>query len=338
MPLSDIDRSRVATHAPTRGNRVEVYIARLADGQQTAPVDQELLTPGFRSVVTISGSPSASDAYVLVLTTSAVDTTLTYTYTSGTNETIVDGLVALVNASTAVARYRAFKLSATTFAVCAPATFTIADTGSTTAANITPGSVSGAAPPIKGATTVTLHSALTGQINAGQFLCYYDFGTGEERLVEVTANADVGATSLTVAPLKEALYAGMVAEYPPYLWDRTDASTDRSYTDATVTTFNTGGAVDGVPTTIEKTMSLPGIYYYYNAAYWTALKSAEDQAFIYVKRRRPAPGTGFIHGGITEGRALVTSAPDAAPADNFVNADLEIAFRGSTTETAALAT
>lgn len=330
MPLKDIGRSLTQEHAPIKGKETEIYIAVLEQGQQIAPVDQALFAVAFRSVVTLSGTPSNNDNYVLVLTTSGVPTTITYTATTAaglTNDVVIKGLVALINASTAVAGYRAKQLTATTFVVTtATTTFTIANTGSTTPANITAGAVSGAA-ITKGLTTLTLAEPLTGQINPGQFLCFAD-KDDIERLVEVTAKADVGATSLTVRALDEAIAGGSQAEFPPYLWDRTEASVNRSYTDQTAVTFNTGGSPDGTPDQIEKSFSLPGLAYHYNAAYQTALKAADDQKFVYIRAVYPAPNSAFKNGGITQGRALVSSANGASPASGFRSADLEINMRG----------
>jgi hypothetical protein len=137
-------------------------------------------------------------------------------------------------------------------------------------------------------------------------------------------------SSLTVKALDEAIPANAAAEFPPYLWDRTGADLDESFASNKVTTFNTGGAEDGTPTTKSAKVSLPGLKWHYNAAYRTALLAARDQVFVYVKRSEPAPSSSFLTGDIVEGRGLVTSHKSAAGTEDNVTGDLEIEFTGAT--------
>lgn len=185
----------------------------------------------------------------------------------------------------------------------------------------------------KAATSVSLDSALTGPIEKGQYLCFYD-STGKETLARVSATANTGATSLTVDALDEAIAVGAEAEFPAYLWDRTDASIDRSYSLSAVTTFNTGDGRDGTITGNEKNFTLPGLHYHYNAAYKTALEAANEGAEVWAARVVAAPNSAFQSGDIVEGAAVVTAAPSASSQDGQVTADLTLAFLGVVTETA----
>ena len=183
----------------------------------------------------------------------------------------------------------------------------------------------------KGNTTITLSAAINTTIAAGQYLCFAN-SDGAEFIAQVTALVQSG-TSLPVAPLPEAIPAGAVAEFPTYLWDRTAADLERSYNRATFATFNTGGDEDAVVTGASRTLSLPGLYYFKNAAYLTALKAANDGAELWVRRELPPPSPAYQLGAVIEGPASVTAAPTASPVDGNVSADLTLAFNGSPTET-----
>lgn len=185
--------------------------------------------------------------------------------------------------------------------------------------------VAGAA---KGATSVPLEVALTGPIFAGQYLCFAD-DDDVERLALVTADAAIGATSLTVRALDQAIAADSVAEFPAYLWDRTDASLDETFANSKTATFNTGGAMDGVPTTIERKITLPGIFWHYNAAFRTAALAADAQAFVYVERLGEAPNSAFLEGDSIKGRGLVTSVKRSGQTNNPESNDLEIELMGA---------
>jgi hypothetical protein len=184
----------------------------------------------------------------------------------------------------------------------------------------------------KGATSIALTTPLTGPIKKGQYLCFAD-ANDVERLVLITADANptvaTPISTLTVKELDEAITANAKAEFPPYLWDRTGADLDESFANNKVTTFNTGGAEDGTPTTKTAKVSLPGLKWHYNAAYRTALKAAHDQAFVYVKRMEPAPNSNFTTGDVYEGRGLVTSHKSAAGTDANVTGDLDVEFMGA---------
>lgn len=324
-----LTRSLVANHEPTKGKLREVYISIRSKGQQLDPVDQILiLVGGFQTEYTVAAA--GAGAYVATLNGK------TYTYTAtgvDTVATIRDGLLALITkpADARASGLIAFASAAGKFKVNGSKTFTAAASAPASGLTVVAvASVAGSA--AKGATTITLSSALTGDINPDQYLCFAD-SDGIERLARVTAKASVGATALTVAPLDQAIGGGAAAEFPPYLWDRTDASIDRSYSNSSVTTYNTGEDRDGVPSGAEKNITVPGLYYHYNAAYQTAYRAANTGSYIHVRVIDPVPNDDFRQGRATNSRALVTSAPSAAPQDGQVSADLNIAFMGAVVET-----
>lgn len=182
------------------------------------------------------------------------------------------------------------------------------------------------------ATTITLTTALTGKIFKGQYLCFAD-ANDIEQLALVTADAVVGDTTLTVKALDEAIAATSKAEFPTYLWDRTDASLDQTYANNKTVTFNTGGAQNAVPTTIDRKITLPGEFWHYNAAFRTAAAVADAQEYLYVKRVEPAPNALFSAGDTIEGRALVSSVKSAGQSNSPITGDLEIEFSGPTKKT-----
>jgi hypothetical protein len=176
----------------------------------------------------------------------------------------------------------------------------------------------------QGATTITVDETISALIPGNTFLQFYNLTTGQEYLARLTQDVSSGS-DLTVAALAEAIPAAAVAQNPGYLWDRSDASVDRSYNRATTSTFNTGGDEDGVITGASRTMSLPGIFYAKNAGYLNALWAAENGREIYVQRQ--------INGVLDmEGPCVVTAATFAAPVAGNVSADLTLAFQGKPVE------
>jgi len=174
------------------------------------------------------------------------------------------------------------------------------------------------------AETITVTETISALIPANSFLQFYNLTTGEEYIAQLTADVSSGS-ELAVRPLKAAIPEAAVAQNPGYLWDRSDASVDRSYNRATTSTFNTGGDEDGVITGASRTMSLPGIFYDKNAGYLNALWAAEQGREIYVQRQ--------INGVLDmEGPCVVTAAPSTAPVDGNVSADLTLAFQGKPVE------
>jgi hypothetical protein len=180
----------------------------------------------------------------------------------------------------------------------------------------------------KGATSVPLASALTKPVNKGQFLCFADIND-IEHLVEVTAKAATGATALTCRALDEAITAAETAEYPAYLWDRTEAGIDQSIAYDTVETFNTGGNEDGTPGTKSGSLSTPGLKYHYNAASQTLARAVSDSAFVIVRREEPVPSPAFTTGEVTVFRAGVESKASAAPASGALTDDYTLKILGA---------
>ena len=182
----------------------------------------------------------------------------------------------------------------------------------------------------KGATTLTV-TGLVGSIQRGQYLLF-STADGEEYICQVSATSGVAATSLTVFALPEAIPAGATAQYPTYVWDRKGADLNRSYKFSGVTTFNTGGSQDGIVTGVEKTASLPGLYYVKNAGYRTIKWCSENDREFWFIREMPAPSDEYLSGDRVEGPAICTGIKEGAPDEGFVTADIEITLLGKCVE------
>ena len=185
---------------------------------------------------------------------------------------------------------------------------------------------------IKGATSITVSGLTTGTIEKGQYLMFK--GTdGSEFLCQIDATTAPNATSITVVALPEAITVGAIAEFPVYIWDRKSADIDRAYKFSGVTTYNTGGAQDGIITQIDKKMPMPGLYYFKNAGYKTIKWCAENLREFWITRTMNAPTDAYLSGDNLEGPAVCTSLKETAPDEGFVNADMEVAFLGRIVET-----
>lgn len=192
----------------------------------------------------------------------------------------------------------------------------------------------------KGTTSIPLATAITATADevlpqAGQYLMFVD-ADGIERLVELAQTVQPGDDALTVVALSEPIAAEMESEFPTYLWDRTAADIDRSYSLSSVTTFNTGDSRDGVVTGNEKGLTVPGLYYFQNAAYKTALAAADEGRECWVYREIRRPSDAYKQGDVTQGAAVVTAAPSPSAVDGQVGADLTFAFVGAVEETDAI--
>lgn len=314
-------------HVPTLGKNVQVFVARLGKGVPlSAIVDQTLrLNGGYQGTVTIA--TAAAGVYSVSVSGLVIGS---YTaIVSDTLTTIRDGLRASLNKNTLGSGIYAGAVGAGTFKLLGGTIYTATVSGPA-AGNITVGTialVTGGA--TKGSEAVDLFEPLIGKIFKGQYLCFAD-QDDLEKLALVTVDAVVGATSLVTKKLDEAIAATSLAEFPTYLWDRSDASLDETYANNKTVTFNTGGAQNAVPTTIDRKITLPGEFWHYNAAFRTAVAVADAQEYVYVKRVEPAPNDNFVSGDAIEGRALIASVKRAGQANSPITGDLEVEFSGPT--------
>lgn len=184
---------------------------------------------------------------------------------------------------------------------------------------------------------VSALTALVVKMAAGQVLRFVDQATGREYLAYVSDNAAAGDTALDVVALDEAIPDGAIAEFPAYVWDRTDSSVTKSYNFAGTTTYNTGDNEDGVITGYTADITLPGIDYHYNDGLKTALKAAAVGQECWISKIKPAPNDSFERGEVREGPAVVTSDSEGSAADAFQTRDLEMKWVGDIDELPAKA-
>ncbi|MEH2070010.1 MAG: hypothetical protein V7K47_17925 [Nostoc sp.] len=195
---------------------------------------------------------------------------------------------------------------------------------------LTTSGASNAAIP-KAATSIPLETALLGLIPKGQWLLFKD-ADGVERLAQLSADAVVGATALTVFPLPEAIADAAVAEFPVRIQARSGASVARSANLQSSITFDSGSEHDGTTTSRERGLSAAGNYLYYDAGLRTAEYAYENDQEVWVRRVLPPPSDAYSAGKVTEGPAAITSIPDEVPADGFVSQSLEVAYLGYCSE------
>ncbi|MDX1976463.1 MAG: hypothetical protein SFT94_02210 [Pseudanabaenaceae cyanobacterium bins.68] len=275
--LERIDKLR--SHAPSQGRESRVYLSLLAKGERIRPIEQDLVAAGFTGLVTVT-AVTATSSYVLVVAGTS------YTVVAGstdTKKTVANKLMALINQS---ASHRAVNLRSSSgnwlFNVIGQATFSLANTGTTTAGDLTVGSVAGSSTAIaRGATTITLPFAIRGKIPAGQWLQFVD-PSGFEYLAKITITAQDGATTLNVAAIEEVIPAGSTCIYPPELTDRREASINDSYEWEGFRTFNTDGFEDAVFTGSSAEIALGGLYYEFDAGYRTISEGIRQGREFYA--------------------------------------------------------
>ena len=326
MPLTR-NRAQVS-HQTTLGKLAQVYIAALDQGvAASAIVDQNIyINGGYQSVITIA--TGAAGLYSLTVAGVVI---ASYTSTGTSIPPIIAGLIASAKLNTATTGIFAGKPTSTTFTLLSGQTFTATSTGATPA-NMTVASTALVSNSnAKGDVLITLFEPLLGPVYAGQWLCFADYND-VERLAKVTVSAAIGAPTLTVAALPESISGGTGAEHPTYIWDRTDASFDETFATIQTVTFNTGGAQLQTPTTIDRKLTIPGIFWHYNAAYRTAQEQADLQKFIYVRRVEPAPNPNYITGDSVTGVGVVTSNKRTGAANSPIAADLEVTYSGAVTK------
>jgi hypothetical protein len=174
--------------------------------------------------------------------------------------------------------------------------------------------------------TLTLTTALTTTVVAGQFLRFTNTTTGGEFIVQVKTTASSGtAIEIETAVPGGGIPDGAVCEFPLYIWDRTELSVEGSLNRSSVATYNTGGFEDGVVTGGSFTMSAPGIWYSKNAALLTCLWASTRGRELWAQR--------VVGSQFTEGPVVVTATSSGAASDAFVSSDLTFAFQGQPSQT-----
>lgn len=174
----------------------------------------------------------------------------------------------------------------------------------------------------KGATAVTVSATLNKMV-AGQGLLFIDSTTNRQYFAQLTADAAVGATSLTVGSLGEAIPAGATAQFPVRAMLRTTADLTSSTDLAEVDTYDHKVKAQ-TPLTRDLSFAMDGMYTYYDGALATLRFADANGREVYVKRQFPAPSSAFSVGESQAFFAVVESMDIAAPNDSFVDANVSL--------------
>lgn len=159
------------------------------------------------------------------------------------------------------------------------------------------------------------------------FLTFTDPITGVERLAEITESADIGDTTLTVAPLKRAISADSTALHPVLLSARTSTNFTPNLNNIDSITFDNEGYNDGLVTQAGYTSSAPGNFLPLDAGVMTCMEAVNQFSNVYLEIRLKAP-EGYTSGWHFKGIAGVTGFPIEVPADNIITASPDFTWRG----------
>jgi hypothetical protein len=331
-----LNAPQLRNHVPLLGRGTGVQIALLPKGIRVKPVDQLLYIGGFLGTARIT-DVTADDSYVVVVAGTAYTVVALAT---DTTKSIAYKLIDLINGGTATHGCTAQNPRLVTgddwiFDVYNPlVTFTLANTGTTTVGDIVIVATAGNTTAIaKGATSITILKGLEGAIQKGQFMQALD-KDGTEYLLQLTANAAVAATSLSVAALDEAIPAGSQIGYPVEFFDRTTADSNETAATAEFTTFNSGGKTDGVVTSTATEGSLGGNFFERCPGASTAEYASENGLEVWLKFLDPEYRDGWSR-RTQEGAAVITSRNKARPVEGFVSNELSYKFYGQILNTPA---
>ncbi|NJL03256.1 MAG: hypothetical protein HC910_22795 [Spirulinaceae cyanobacterium SM2_1_0] len=310
-----------------QGRFTKVFVGLPPFGTRNRLTPQTLVANAHRSTVTVGGTAGAGN-YVVTINNSPLPNDV-YAYVasaSDTNLTIRDGLISLINSA---GKYRADgaagNATSATFVLSLDSAFTEPTATAPVGATLTAGTVTAGAMTAKGATSIALSYPTITRMEIGQAVT---FRTADETevLAQLTAVANVGATSLTVRPLQEEIPSGAIAEFPAYIADLTGSPITRSFTRAAAEDYNTGVVASGVIVGGESSISLPGNFAYNNAGAVTLRYAASQTLEVFVERRFDPPSINFRTGQIEWSYGVVTSASDDTPNDSFISQGFEMAL------------
>lgn len=182
---------------------------------------------------------------------------------------------------------------------------------------------------VKGATTITMTGPLAAGviIPAGTYLNFKD-NAGKEVLIQLSADAVTGNTTLPVFATPEVITAGSTSEFPMKLRGRTNADIGRTGNRVSSVTFDEYGYSDGLTASIEQTVTANGNWSSLDAGYATTEFAFLEKRECWIIVELPKSSDAYIKGRIYKGPGSITSAPLAVPADGIITGNLEMAFGG----------
>lgn len=316
---------------PAQGRASTIYLNLLALGDRNAPIFQTLSNTGFTALVTVVNAVDAA-SYIAVV---GGITHTVVAVTGDTDRSVAQKLMNLIDAGASGAKAYNLRAIGNDFAfnLLRATTFTLVNTGTTTPADLTVSSITGTAAALaRGATSMTLPFALIGRIAAGQFLRFANGNT--EVTVEVATTAEVGATSLSLVAIDEAIPAVAIAAFPPEFTHRMSAGMPITYEMTKFATLNTGGFEDGVQTKASSEIDLAGIYFEIDPVYRTIVKGAKDGREFFAILDYPAPKEGWS-GRRLSGVCGITSREEPINVDGFIEANWKAMMKIHPIDTAA---
>lgn len=165
----------------------------------------------------------------------------------------------------------------------------------------------------------------------GSYLAFVAPTTGKSVLVQLTADADAGDTTLAVREIPEDIASGSVATYPLKLAGRTAANIGRSGNRVSAVDFDSDGYSDGLTASIEQTLELPGNWVPTDAGFATAEYAFTELRECYVILELPKISSAYSKGRIYKGAASITDLPLDVAADGVITGNISITFNGKPT-------
>lgn len=186
-----------------------------------------------------------------------------------------------------------------------------------------------AAKDVTGGATITVPALATDVlIPSGSFLAFVDPTTGKSVLVQLTADAEEGDTTLTVREIPEDIASGSVAAYPLRLAGRTAANLGRSGNRVTSVDFDSQGYTTGLTASIETTLECPGNFIPSDPGFATCEYAFLELREIYLWLELPKISSAYAKGRIYKGPASITDLPLDVGADSIVSGNVSLAFNG----------
>jgi hypothetical protein len=189
--------------------------------------------------------------------------------------------------------------------------------------------VGGATAVAKGATSITLQSALPAglTIPANSYLNYKD-ATGKEVLIQLSQDGLGGSSALQIYSAPETIAVGASAEFPMRLRGRTNADIDRTGNRVTSITFDEFGYEDGLTTSISQGITANGNWSPLDAGYATTEYAFNEKRECWLILELPKPSDAYTKGRVYKGPGSITSAPLGVPADGIITGNLTMSFNG----------
>lgn len=192
-----------------------------------------------------------------------------------------------------------------------------------------PDTITAGAAAAANATTITVAALGAGVvIHAGAYLTFRNLTTGARKLAQVTARAIAAGTSLTVAPLDEAIENGDVALWPPVLGQRTSVEIGGQGNRVTSFPFEQDGYEDGFNATISNSCNMQGNYALQDAGYALARYYFSNSQECRLRVEFPPEKPGATKVRVIEGRYSITNLPLTAPSDQIITSAIEGSFNG----------